>query len=454
MSGAIRRFCLILIGVLAVPLAITPSHGQEDLLRRLLVTEGADYAGYDYQTLREIDQSVCEAACLEDNRCRAFTYNVAATWCFLKSDFGALTLTDNAIAGRVLVGQQLSESIERQRQDELLAFLAPDYIDEARRFVVRLETTFSPGVRSHNELQRAAANARSEGNPELAANLYGAALALANEDTKTWLEFGRATILRQGSDFSERNEIRTRATSAAINAYLRTDNDGVRAAALVLLGSALELRQVWRPAIKAYRASLELSPDPKVQAALDQLVAEHGFRILCQEVDVASESPRICVVFSDPLPVAQPGLADFVTVGGGGLAIEPEGNQICVDGVTFGNRYRIQIRAGLPALDGGCCRTPHCSMYLFTIGRLGPDSPQRLPPALRVQRQPFRSSRSTPASSKRKSTGSAIAASHSRYARRSSSASLNPIVPRRSPRVRANLSGPAPLRLTSRKTRW
>ena len=45
-------------------------------------------------------------------------------------------------------------------------------------------------------------------------------------------------------------------------------------------------------------------------------------------------------------------MADFVTVEGGGLAIEPEGNQICVDGVTFGNRYRIQIRAGLPALDG------------------------------------------------------------------------------------------------------
>jgi len=352
MSGRFRRFGLVLFSGLVAAILASPANAQDDLIRRILITTNADYAGYDYQTLREVDQATCEQACLNDNRCRAFTYNTAATWCFLKSDFGALTFAANAVAGRVVVGPELTESLERQRQDELTVFLAPDYVDEARRFAVNLDATFSPGVRSYTELLRAAANARSEGNLELAANLYGAALALADEDTKTWLEFGRTTILRQSEDFSVRNEIRTRATSAAINAYLRSNNDATSAAALVLLGGALELRQIWRPAIKAYRASLALVEDAQVRASLDQLVAEHGFRILRQEVDVTSEAPRICVVFSDPLPVTQPGLADFVTAEGAGLAIEPEGNQICVDGVVFGNRYRIQVRAGLPALDG------------------------------------------------------------------------------------------------------
>lgn len=349
--AALRRFLLVLASGALLPLMVATSEAQ-DLLRRLIVTENADYPGHDYQTLRDVDQATCEAACLEDNQCRAFTFNVAAGWCFLKSDFGALTFVENAVAGRVVVDTAPVETIERQRQAELIVYLAPDFIDEARRFAGTLDTVFAPGIRSYTELLRAAAEARSEGNVTVAANLYGAALALAPEDPKVWIEFGRATILRQGSTNTERAEIRSRATSAAINAYLRSVSDTNRAAALVLLGASLEERQIWRPAIKAYRAALELVPNPAVEDTLNQLVAEHGFRILRHEVDVAAESPRICIVFSDPLPVAQPGLADFVTVEGSGLAVEPEGNQICVDGVQHGERYRIQVRAGLPALDG------------------------------------------------------------------------------------------------------
>ena len=349
MIGMLRRnlLALTLLG-LAAPMA----QAQDDVLRRLIITQDADYAGYDYLTLRDVDQLACEAACLGDNQCRAFTYNVEAGWCFLKSDFGALTLLPDAVAGRVVVGTALSDSLEQVRQSELIAFLAPDYIDEARRLSGSLGTLFPPGLRSYTELLRGAAEARSADNLVLSANLYGAALSLAPEDAKIWLEFGRSTLLRTGADFGERNEIRVRATSAAINGYLRSTTDANRAGALILLGSALELRQIWRPAIKAYRAALEIRPDDAVQENLDQLVAEHGFRILRHEVDVAAASPRICIVFSDPLPVSRPGLADFVTVESAGLAVEPEGNQICVDGVEHGSRYRIVVRGGLPALDG------------------------------------------------------------------------------------------------------
>jgi alpha-2-macroglobulin len=349
MNGLTRRLVMVLA---LLPLVGSAATAQDDVLRRLIVTQDADYAGHDYQTLRDVDQAACEAACLASLQCRAFTFNAQAGWCFLKSDFGALTLVPNAVAGRVVVGAPLTETLERQRQSELQAFLAPDYVDEARRLVGALETLFAPGFRSYSELLRGGAEARSADDPALAANLYGAALAIAPEDAKVWLEFGRATLLRQSADFNERNNIRARATSAAINSYLRSTSEASRAASLILLGSALELRQIWRPAIRAYRAALELMPDVAVADNLERLVAEHGFRILRHEVDTAAESPRICVIFSDPLPVSLPGLADFVTVEGAGLAVEPEGNQICIDGVEFGGRYRILVRAGLPALDG------------------------------------------------------------------------------------------------------
>src|SRR5690606_21945312 len=161
-------------------------------------------------------QATCEAACLGDNQCRAFTYNADAAWCFLKSDFGALTFVPNAVAGRVVTGVALTEGLEQQRQGELTVFLAPDYVDEARRLTGALDRLFAPRGRSYTELLRNAAEARSADNPTLAANPFGAALALAPEDPKVWLEFGRATLLRTSDDFSERNAIRERATSAAI----------------------------------------------------------------------------------------------------------------------------------------------------------------------------------------------------------------------------------------------
>ena len=353
MIGTRRRLWTLLAGGILAALTQLPAHAQEDLLRRLIITQDADYNGFDYQTLREVDRDTCEAACLNDNRCRAFTYNTQAQWCFLKSDFGALTFVPNAIAGRIVVGPALSESTTRLRESELTAFLALDFVDEARRLAGGLDNIFAPGNRSFSDLLSAAGAARSDDNPALAANLYGAALAIADEDVKVWLGFGRATLLRVGASASERAEIRTRATSAAINAFLRSESDNDRASALVLLGAALELRGLWRPAIKAYRASLDLVQDELVAANLETLVAEHGFRILSHEVDVDAEAPRICIVFSDPLPVTRPGLADFISVeGASGLAIEPESGQICIDGVAHGGRYRIQVRAGLPAADG------------------------------------------------------------------------------------------------------
>ena len=62
----------------------------------------------------------------------------------------------------------------------------------------------------------------------------------------------------------------------------------------------------------------------------------------------------MCVVFSDPLPVSDPNLADFVVVEGGSgpRRSSRKDNQICVDGLKHGSRYTLRVRAGLPSADG------------------------------------------------------------------------------------------------------
>jgi uncharacterized protein YfaS (alpha-2-macroglobulin family) len=42
--------------------------------------------------------------------------------------------------------------------------------------------------------------------------------------------------------------------------------------------------------------------------------------------------------------------------GGSNLAVETSGQQICIDGVQHGSRYRVTVRGGLPAADGETIR--------------------------------------------------------------------------------------------------
>jgi hypothetical protein len=90
-----------------------------------------------------------------------------------------------------------------------------------------------------------------------------------------------------------------------------------------------------------------------VRALYDQWLGEHGFRISGHRVDADAANPRICVELSDPLPRDRAGLADFLQIETGrGLTVEVDPQALCVDGVVHGERYRLRVRAGLPAADG------------------------------------------------------------------------------------------------------
>ena len=104
-----------------------------------------------------------------------------------------------------------------------------------------------------------------------------------------------------------------------------------------------------------------------VRDAYEKVVGEHGFRVVSTTRSRrTARRRRSASSFSDDLPVERPDLADFVTVeGGDGLAIEPQQQQICINGVVHGGRYTIRLRAGLPAADGETLAHPvEISVYV------------------------------------------------------------------------------------------
>jgi len=324
---------------------------QAQPTRRLVTIDGADYFGLDYDRLQDVTLTDCEQACLGDSRCGAFTYNRNAGWCFLKSGHGQLRAFDGAVSGRIITGAPDPADEIAMRRSEL-AFLPSGYRDEARGLRERIATVGDGADGSFDQIVADARAAELAGNPTRAGELYRVALRLAPDDQTLWLRLADAALAVDTNDWKLRQRAQEEATGAAVNAYLQASSVQQRATALATLGRSLERRAAWRPAILAERASLALVDDARLRAHLGEVVAEQGFRVIDHSISSDARDPRICVQFSDPLARDGVNLADYVQLDRADLAIEPEAKQICIDGVRHGERYRIVLRAGLPANDG------------------------------------------------------------------------------------------------------
>ncbi|HET7717318.1 MAG TPA: MG2 domain-containing protein, partial [Bauldia sp.] len=340
--------------ILAIMLAAgLPSAGTLAQESRVILTPDADYPGFDYETVKNVDLEACQASCMTGSQCRAFTYNNSARWCFLKTDFGTLVAAPGATAGRVVQTVELTPSLEATRLAQL-EFVPGRYVDEARELAGSIKRRFFPPVDSaYQSLRDQGTAAYNVGNYDGAATLFGQALALADDNPGLWLDYAIANLARDPEDWQERQQAYADVTAASINGFVRSDTVDNQAKALAILGDGFARREEWKLSYRSYRASLALVEDPSVRDDYERVIAEHGFRIVSHNVDADIADPRICIVFSDDLPVSDPRLTDFVTVSGGeGLAVEPERRQICVTGVEHGGRYQIRVRGGLPAVDG------------------------------------------------------------------------------------------------------
>jgi len=222
---------------------------------------------------------------------------------------------------------------------------------DAKRYEAYLKANWQPGTKRGSEL-------RTEGGRLLAAgtDFRGASRAFAQavvsdaNDAEAWLGLARALLAIKPDQGSERYDLPVNASGAAWNAYQRGQTPAAKAAALLVLHEAFKRRSYWRPAIGALRASVGLINNPEAEAALEKLVAEHGFRIAEYKVDTEAVQPRLCIQFSDDLARGQIDWAQYFKVDGKDpQAVAAETRQICIDGLAHGRRYEVQVRAELPS---------------------------------------------------------------------------------------------------------
>jgi uncharacterized protein YfaS (alpha-2-macroglobulin family) len=176
-----------------------------------------------------------------------------------------------------------------------------------------------------------------------------AAIAAANpKDSGAWIAYSRAAIAVPDDD-----ELQATGTAAAYIAYERAGSKLEQAVALAWLGEIFAKRNMWRPALDAYRASLDLAEITQVRNIYADMREKHGFRILDYKIDNESASPRACFQFSEPLAQARVDYTPFVTVSGfANAALSIEEQQLCVEGLKHGEHYRIVLREGLPSTVG------------------------------------------------------------------------------------------------------
>ncbi|MGQ9831158.1 MAG: PAN/Apple domain-containing protein [Thermochromatium sp.] len=134
--------------------------------RAIELLPGIDYFGRDDSTLKSVTLEACREACLNDDRCRAFTYNTKAEWCFLKEDFKDPRPFAGAVSGRVIdqrpasgpgertVDRTLSFTTSAARLTEL-AFLPPHELGEARRSAAKLASAPAPEVKLATLIEQA-----------------------------------------------------------------------------------------------------------------------------------------------------------------------------------------------------------------------------------------------------------------------------------------------------------
>ncbi|QFY62610.1 hypothetical protein FZ934_19680 (plasmid) [Rhizobium grahamii] len=318
-----------------------------DTKRDIQTIKDADFFGFDLRTEQNLTLEQCKSSCIGDKSCKAFTYNPKVKWCFLKSDFKTMNAFPGAIAGKIVetAGQQEPDLGAAPR----ITFLSGDVLQQARDDKTNLEVADDLKDQTADSL---IANGRIDltaGNVADALKSFRSALALTPDNADLWLETARAGDSFVKSDSNNGSDIYGQAVLAAINGYDLTRTTTNRADALAVLAAALEKNGNYRGALNAYKASLALVSSKEVQAAFLQLKATQGFRITDHTVDADSAAPRVCVTFSEAL-VKTADYAPFVTLDGAApKAMEAKDRQICIEGLTHGQNYKIGFRTGLPS---------------------------------------------------------------------------------------------------------
>jgi alpha-2-macroglobulin len=229
------------------------------------------------------------------------------------------------------------------------AFKRDDLADSAVKLEAQIKREAGAVAKTDATLKTDADAAFKRSDFRTGLQILGQIAAVAPEDSGNWLRLAHVIFQITPRNSSEQTFLLERASTAAYIAYQRAGNAGEEADALAVLGRAMSDRKLWRPALDSLRLSLDLREVAEVRGQYEKVRDEHGFRLLDYTVDSDSASPRACFQFSEDL-AKRTDFAPYLALAGNDKpALSSEGKQLCVDGLRHGERYNINLRAGLPS---------------------------------------------------------------------------------------------------------
>lgn len=318
--------------------------------QRYVLTEDMDFFGADRTALFDTTFEACQRACSADDQCVAFTFNSRSNACFPKSGITERQPYAGAIsAQRVPVDAGVQQAASDRAAQ--LGVSAQD-AHAARNLVQAIGVRYPVNGQISDDLLVASVEAWARGDRAAALRWTGAAVA-AGDAPDMWSRYAFIALrLGDGTPANLRNTARREAVPAALNAYLRAATPGAQVSALQGLAEALEVNGRGRDMIPALRLAQSLQPRDDIAAALDDALGKYGFRVTGTRVESDAAQPRICATFSEPLVQAGVDYDPFVRSETDGLIAGISGQDLCLDGVRHGERYRVTLRSGLPGASG------------------------------------------------------------------------------------------------------
>jgi alpha-2-macroglobulin len=229
------------------------------------------------------------------------------------------------------------------------AFRRDDLADSAIKLEAQIKSEAGAVAKSAATLRSDADAAFKRGDYRAGLTTLGQIVAISPDDSGNWLRLAKTIFQIRPATSTETTFLLERASTAAYIAYQRAGNAGEEAESLAVLGRAMADRKLWRPALDTLRLSLDLREVADVRGQYEKLRDDHGFRLLDYTVDSDSASPRACFQFSEDL-AKRVDFAPFLALAGSDKpALSSEEKQLCVEGLRHGERYNINLRAGLPS---------------------------------------------------------------------------------------------------------
>ena len=200
------------------------------------------------------------------------------------------------------------------------------------------------------ELQLELAAAEQAGNDRLAAVSAEKILSLTPRDGAMWLRLAQHLAVAKPINDQDGYQLPPKVIGAGLKAYLLASKAPDEAAALALAAQGFAKREDWRPALKAYKESLRLVEDATIRQTYADMRDQHGFRITDYKIENDAMPPRVCFELSDPVARTVGDFAPYFRQEPGAVsAVTVEGTRLCVEGLQYGQRYKITARKGLPS---------------------------------------------------------------------------------------------------------